>query len=213
MEMIAEFIPMVILLLLLSFSKKFIQLSHTSLGKLLAIIIIIFYARFNKYVGLFVCTLVILYYNETDFYSFEIKEGIESQTLEDIQEQQMQAEKIQNNEEDKKRTYELEMEKIKQSEKEQAHQMEMEKIRQHENEKNNRIEVLQKIIESKDYSKSIKRKAQKELEELLLPTKDDEGDKNTSENFENNTTENIKYSIIKNKLDTFQKLIPKVLYE
>jgi len=91
--------------------------------------------------------------------------------------------------------------------------MEMEKIRQHENEKNNRIEVLQKIIESKDYSKSIKRKAQKELEELLLPTKDDEGDKNTSENFENNTTENIKYSIIKNKLDTFQKLIPKVLYE
>ena len=48
-------------------------------------IVIIFYARFNKYVGLFVCTLVILYYNETDFYSFEIKEGIESQTLEDIQ--------------------------------------------------------------------------------------------------------------------------------
>jgi len=59
---IAQFIPMVALFFLLSQYRGCVELSHTILGKLLAVFIIIFYTTIDKVLGLFVCALVILFY-------------------------------------------------------------------------------------------------------------------------------------------------------
>jgi hypothetical protein len=61
-EIVAQFIPILILFLLLKYSNDFIKFSFTILGKLVAIFIIIFYAKIDITVGLCVCGLVILYY-------------------------------------------------------------------------------------------------------------------------------------------------------
>jgi hypothetical protein len=59
---IAQFIPMVALFFLLSQYRGCVELSHTILGKLLAVFIILFYTTIDKVLGLFVCALVILFY-------------------------------------------------------------------------------------------------------------------------------------------------------
>jgi hypothetical protein len=61
-EIIIQFIPIIIIFTLLKFSRDFVNFSFTILGKLLAILIIIFYSHFDIMVGLCVCGLVILYY-------------------------------------------------------------------------------------------------------------------------------------------------------
>lgn len=61
-EIIIQFIPIIIIFTLLKFSKEFVNFSFTILGKLIAILIIIFYSYFDIMVGLCVCGLVILYY-------------------------------------------------------------------------------------------------------------------------------------------------------
>ena len=66
MKFIVEFIPIVLLFLYLSFSNYFIELSHSTLGKLLMVSIIVFYARINKYLGLVVCFLIIAFYNASN---------------------------------------------------------------------------------------------------------------------------------------------------
>jgi len=64
---VAQFIPIIIIFTLLSYFRELVTFTNTILGKLLAIIIIIFYTCIDKYVGLFICALVILYY-QTDIY-------------------------------------------------------------------------------------------------------------------------------------------------
>ena len=54
---IAQFIPMVALFFLLSQYRGCVELSHTILGKLLAVFIIIFYTTIDK-VSRFVCLCV-----------------------------------------------------------------------------------------------------------------------------------------------------------
>lgn len=61
-NIIIQFIPILIIFTLLKFSKDFVNFSFTILGKLLAILIIIFYSTIDIMVGLCVCGLVILYY-------------------------------------------------------------------------------------------------------------------------------------------------------
>jgi hypothetical protein len=61
-EIIIQFIPIIIIFTLLKFSQDFVNFSFTILGKLLAILIIIFYSAIDIMVGLCVCGLVILYY-------------------------------------------------------------------------------------------------------------------------------------------------------
>jgi energy-coupling factor transporter transmembrane protein EcfT len=61
-EIIIQFIPIIIIFVLLKFSKQFVSFSFTILGKFIAIMIIIFYSSIDLIVGLFVCCLVILYY-------------------------------------------------------------------------------------------------------------------------------------------------------
>jgi hypothetical protein len=59
---IAQFIPIILIVLLLSFSNEFVNISHTVLGKILALSAVMFYTHLDKYVGLIVCLLVIMYY-------------------------------------------------------------------------------------------------------------------------------------------------------
>jgi hypothetical protein len=64
---IAQFIPIVLVFLILRYSKKVAEFSHTVLGKLLAIVLILFYTFLDKYVGIFVCSLIILYYHNYNY--------------------------------------------------------------------------------------------------------------------------------------------------
>lgn len=58
----AKIFPVIVVFLLALYSESVIQFSHSILGKLLAVGIIVFYTILDKYVGLFVCALVLLYY-------------------------------------------------------------------------------------------------------------------------------------------------------
>ena len=94
---ITQFIPIIIIFLLLSYPKNIIKLSHSILGRLIAVSIIIYYSSLDKYLGLLVCGLVIFYYQmdyvegfENDEYEgFEndeyegFEEGLESETAKD----------------------------------------------------------------------------------------------------------------------------------
>ena len=62
---VAQFIPIIIIFLLMSQYKGCVEFSHTILGKILAALVILFYTNIDKVLGLFVCALVILYYQMT----------------------------------------------------------------------------------------------------------------------------------------------------
>lgn len=136
MKIIAEFIPMVLLLVFLVFSEKFIELGNTVLGKLFFVTLIIFYARINKYLGLMVCFLVITFYNITNpiIKKFENFDGTISQ-MEKIGAQEESAEvaklKEQNDYEMKERQMELDAEQLRISQ-EQRKQEQMEAAKEKE---------------------------------------------------------------------------------
>jgi len=70
-KIIAQFVPMVLVLLFLSKNKEFFQFSKTILGKIVAITLIIFYVSVDKYIGLFVCALVVLFYQSVNIETME----------------------------------------------------------------------------------------------------------------------------------------------
>ena len=84
MKLIVNFLPIIIIFLLVSYSDEMAQWSHTILGKLFAVVLIIFYTRVDVLFGLIVCALVILYY-QTDyvegFISQEELEGFSSSSI------------------------------------------------------------------------------------------------------------------------------------
>ena len=59
---IAQFIPIVVIFLLLSQYRGCVKFSNTILGRMLAVFVIMFYTKIDKVLGLFVCALVILFY-------------------------------------------------------------------------------------------------------------------------------------------------------
>lgn len=59
---IAQFIPIVAIYALLSQYNGCISFSHTIIGKLIAILVILFYTSIDKMIGLFVCSLILLFY-------------------------------------------------------------------------------------------------------------------------------------------------------
>lgn len=90
-EIIIQFIPIIIIFVLLKFSKQFVSFSFTILGKLLAITMIIFYSSIDIIIGLFICCLFILYYqsdyvenmlNLNDSLDLEFEDIIASEQLE-----------------------------------------------------------------------------------------------------------------------------------
>jgi len=60
--LLLNFLPIIIIFLLVSYTNSFATISNTILGKLFALILIFFYIKQDKFIGLFVCLLVILYY-------------------------------------------------------------------------------------------------------------------------------------------------------
>ena len=65
-KIISQFIPIVIIFLLLSYSTELAIFSHSILGKIISILIIGYYTTIDKYIGLLVCILFIFYY-QTDY--------------------------------------------------------------------------------------------------------------------------------------------------
>jgi len=57
-----EFIPILLLFFLVSYTDIFIKLSNTVLGRLFAVVIILFYTSFDVIHGLFACAIIILFY-------------------------------------------------------------------------------------------------------------------------------------------------------
>ena len=65
-KFVVNFIPIVLLYLLVTYTREFAKFSHTILGKALAVILILFYLKMDKIIGILVCVLVIFYY-QTDY--------------------------------------------------------------------------------------------------------------------------------------------------
>jgi hypothetical protein len=57
-----EFIPIVLLFLFVSYTDNFVRLSNTILGRLLAVIIILFYTSFDVVHGFLACAIIVLFY-------------------------------------------------------------------------------------------------------------------------------------------------------
>lgn len=65
-HVVMQFIPIVLILLFSLYSKSFIEISHSVLGKLFAVIVIIFYTKLNILYGVFACVITILFYQLTE---------------------------------------------------------------------------------------------------------------------------------------------------
>lgn len=65
-RLIEEFLPIIIIFSILAYPKTAVKFSHSILGRFIAVSIIIFYSSLDKYLGLFVCGLIIFYY-QTDY--------------------------------------------------------------------------------------------------------------------------------------------------
>tara|TARA_B100000424_G_scaffold271409_1_gene273993 strand:- start:1878 stop:2522 length:645 start_codon:yes stop_codon:yes gene_type:complete len=61
-KILSQFIPILILFLLLTYSHDFVSFSYTILGKLLALCIIIYYTMLDVKFGVLACALIIYYY-------------------------------------------------------------------------------------------------------------------------------------------------------
>lgn len=61
-QLFIDFIPIILVYLFVVHPKESVLFSHTSLGKLIAISLILLYSSYKYVYGLFVCVLVIFYY-------------------------------------------------------------------------------------------------------------------------------------------------------
>ena len=77
MKLLLNFLPMVLLYLVATYSEEVAKWSHTLLGKTIAVFIILLYSFFDIVSGLLACALVIFYYQSDyveSFVSGEIKQ-------------------------------------------------------------------------------------------------------------------------------------------
>ncbi len=65
-NLVMQFIPILLLLFHGFYGAEFVALSHTVLGKLFAVILILYYSKLNYLYGTFACVMIILYYKMTD---------------------------------------------------------------------------------------------------------------------------------------------------
>lgn len=86
MKLVLDFIPLISVILLSILSNDIKNVWFTPLGKLFAIILILFYSGIDKFIGLAVCIMFVFFYNTYDFHIFEGLENSEEQ-----QEEQEQA--------------------------------------------------------------------------------------------------------------------------
>lgn len=64
---IMQFIPMVLILLMASFPFAFSQVSHSSVGKLFAVMLVLYYTRMNYKYGLASAIIFLIYYQMTEY--------------------------------------------------------------------------------------------------------------------------------------------------
>jgi hypothetical protein len=76
----SEFIPIFLLFLFIAYPRVFVPFSHTVLGRLFSVFIIVFYSTIDIMYGSLACVIVILYY-QTDY-----AEGMKSMADEKYQE-------------------------------------------------------------------------------------------------------------------------------
>jgi hypothetical protein len=89
---LSQFIPMILLFLLVSNPDIIIQFSNMSIGRVIAVSIILFYSSINKYLGLLSCMLVVLYYQ---LYCYDDKkEFFENLTFSRFEENKEQPQKV-----------------------------------------------------------------------------------------------------------------------
>lgn len=182
MKFIVEFIPIVLLFLYLSFSNYFIELSHSTLGKLLMVSIIVFYARINKYLGLVVCFLIIAFYNASNpiLCTLETFEGSIDSEIASQEKTELEKEKLQIKEKMDEKKMDIEANREKTLE-------ERNKKLDEENAKQAKFNRAKYIINNKKkMSKKLVRKAEKLFEESL----EDDTEKASKEEF---TTYSTKY--------------------
>lgn len=72
-SVVFQFIPIFLLFTFIAYPRLFVPFSHTILGKLASILIIVFYGLCDVYYGVLACAIVILYY-QADYAA----EGMES---------------------------------------------------------------------------------------------------------------------------------------
>ena len=65
-SVVMQFIPIVLILAYASFRYEFIKVSHSILGKLLAVMLILYYTRMDYIYGTICCIVVIWYYQRTE---------------------------------------------------------------------------------------------------------------------------------------------------
>lgn len=65
-NLVMQFIPILLLLFHGFYGAEFVSLSHTVLGKLFAVVLILYYSKLNYLYGTFACVIAILYYKMTD---------------------------------------------------------------------------------------------------------------------------------------------------
>lgn len=76
-QIIFQFLPILLVFLFLKYPQKFAELSESGLGRLFAIIVIIFYVSIDRTYGLLVCLLIIAYYQSDFVENFTDDEGKE----------------------------------------------------------------------------------------------------------------------------------------
>lgn len=64
---IADFIPIIIIYLLICVPGKVVPISHTYLGRFIAVSLIVFYAKMDVVLGLVVCVAIIYYYQMEEY--------------------------------------------------------------------------------------------------------------------------------------------------
>jgi hypothetical protein len=74
--MIADFVLIILITLFAFYPDRMIPFSHTSLGRLLAVTLIVYYTRVDIVLGVFVCILTVYYYQMENFeHMLNISEG------------------------------------------------------------------------------------------------------------------------------------------
>lgn len=92
MKVLINFIPIITIFLLVTYTDEMAKWSHTILGKLFAVFLIIFYTIIDNVLGLFICALVVFYYQSDYIEGFNedfnegFNEGFNEEFNEDLNE-------------------------------------------------------------------------------------------------------------------------------
>lgn len=63
---VMQFIPIILVLLFSLYARRFIEVGNSILGKLFAVVLIMFYTKLNILYGVFACVIIILFYQLTE---------------------------------------------------------------------------------------------------------------------------------------------------